>query len=77
MSRILVFAYGVVAYLIFLGSFLYAIGFVGGLVVPKTIDSGLETAAITAILIDLRANRHRREGLRTRPEVDRPGLQAD
>ena len=53
MNRMLIFAYGIVAYLVFLGSFVYAIGFVGGFVVPKTIDSGPETAAATAILTDV------------------------
>lgn len=45
--------YGVICYVIFLGSFLYAIGFVGDVIVPKTIDSGLSAAPATALLIDL------------------------
>ena len=45
--------YGVVCYVIFLGSFLYAIGFVGDVVVPKTIDSGQSAAPAEALLIDL------------------------
>jgi protein-S-isoprenylcysteine O-methyltransferase Ste14 len=47
------FLYGVVSYLAFLGSFLYAIGFVGNLVVPKTIDSGPEEAVSRALLINV------------------------
>lgn len=52
MGRILAFAYGVVSYLVFFLTFLYAIGFVGNLVVPKTIDSGESVPFTTALLID-------------------------
>jgi methanethiol S-methyltransferase len=52
MNRVLAFLYGVICYLIFLGTFLYAIAFVGNVFVPKTIDSGVETARVTALLID-------------------------
>ncbi len=53
MSRWLILLYGTGAYVIFLASFLYAAGFVGGFVVPKTIDSGPVVKTATAILIDL------------------------
>src|SRR5438034_8671415 len=54
MGRIIGFLYGLVAYLVFLGAFLYAIGFVTGLWVPKTIDSGGPAAStVEAIVIDI------------------------
>jgi protein-S-isoprenylcysteine O-methyltransferase Ste14 len=37
--RSLALAYGLVCYVLFLGAFLYAVGFVGDLIVPKTIDA--------------------------------------
>ena len=40
-KRFLVLAYGVGAYLLFLVSFCYAIAFVGGFVVPRTVDHGI------------------------------------
>lgn len=53
MGRLLSFLYGAIAYIIFLGSFLYAIGFVGDIWVPKTINSGPEaTSLINALLIN-------------------------
>jgi protein-S-isoprenylcysteine O-methyltransferase Ste14 len=45
-------SYGVLSYVVFLGSFLYAIGFVGNLVVPKAIDAGPEGPAGRALLVD-------------------------
>ena len=44
--------YGVVAYLIFFATFCYAIGFVGGLVVPKTLDSGVAGGLAGALVVD-------------------------
>ena len=51
--RFTAFLFGSVAYLTFLFTILYAIGFVSGLVVPKTIDTGAESAIFEAIVVNL------------------------
>lgn len=53
MGRFIALLYGIVSYLVFFISFLYAIGFVSGLVVPKTIDGGAVGSVPAAIVIDL------------------------
>jgi protein-S-isoprenylcysteine O-methyltransferase Ste14 len=53
MARILTFLYGVVSYVLFLGTFLYAIGFVTGLPVPKTIDIGPVVPVSEALIVNL------------------------
>jgi protein-S-isoprenylcysteine O-methyltransferase Ste14 len=52
MNRMLAFLYGVFSYLVFFGTFLYAIGFVANVVVPKSVDSGNPSPFGMALLIN-------------------------
>src|SRR6476619_4428233 len=53
MRRIIVFTYGVTCYLMFLGTFLYAVGFVGNFLVPKSLDSAPGMTFGHALLVHL------------------------
>lgn len=53
MTRILTLGYGALSYAIFLLTFLYAIGFIGNIAVPKSLDSPATDPWLTALMVDL------------------------
>ena len=53
MGRFIAFLYGLVAYVVFFVTFLYAIGFVEGWVVPKTIDTGTVVSLAEALIVNV------------------------
>jgi len=53
LKRVTVFLYGAASYGAFFATFLYAVGFVGNLVVPKTLDSPAQTTFLNALGFDL------------------------
>ena len=52
-DRIVVFSYGTLCYLLFLGAFFYVPGFMANVLVPKSIDSGVPGPVGTALLINV------------------------
>ena len=53
MLKFVAFLYGLVAYFTFFGTILYAIGFVMGMMVPKTIDTGTVAPIPEALIVNL------------------------
>jgi len=53
MGAFLSVLYGVAVYGLFLGTFLYAIGFVGNLAVPKSIDTGAAVPIAAALVVNV------------------------
>jgi protein-S-isoprenylcysteine O-methyltransferase Ste14 len=53
LSRAIALLYGVVAYAVFFCTFLYAIGFVEGLLVPKAIDDGPAGPLVPALIVNV------------------------
>jgi methanethiol S-methyltransferase len=53
MGAFVAVAYGIAAYLFFATTFVYAIGFVGNVLVPRTIDSGANSPLMEAILVNV------------------------
>lgn len=51
--RLLVLAYGVAGYALFLATFVYAIGFIGGFLTPTQLDGPREGSLVAAVAIDL------------------------
>jgi protein-S-isoprenylcysteine O-methyltransferase Ste14 len=73
MTRLVAFVYGLVSYVVFFVTFLYAIGFVSDLLVPKTIDSGVigpmtDAVVVNVLLMSLFAIQH---SVMARPQFKR------
>ena len=51
-KRLAVFVYGLVSYLAFFLTFVYAVGFIGNMYVPKSMDSAARMSFLPALVID-------------------------
>ena len=52
-GRVLAFAYGLVCYAVFLVTFVYAVGFIGNVLTPTSLDGPPEGSLGAALLVDL------------------------
>lgn len=52
-KRLAVFTYGVLSYAVFFLTFLYAIGFVGNLFIPRSMDSAVRAPFWQALIVDV------------------------
>ena len=53
MTRFAALLYGVLAYALFFATFVYSVGFLSGLIVPKTIDDGAAVPFAEALIVNL------------------------
>ncbi|MCG8608408.1 isoprenylcysteine carboxylmethyltransferase family protein [bacterium] len=53
MKRVAIFTYGIICYAITMSSFAYLAGFVGNVVVPKSLDAAVQVPIATALLVNL------------------------
>jgi methanethiol S-methyltransferase len=53
MKRYLIIGYGAATYLLFVVAFLYAVGFVGNVVVPRTVDHGITASIGEAVVVNM------------------------
>jgi protein-S-isoprenylcysteine O-methyltransferase Ste14 len=53
LGKITAFLYGLICYVLFLGTFLYAVGFLGNFGVPKSMDSGTERPFFEALGVNV------------------------
>jgi protein-S-isoprenylcysteine O-methyltransferase Ste14 len=53
LGRVIIFLYGLVCYVVSVGTLLYAIGFLGNFVVTKSIDSGMKDPLGQSLLINV------------------------